>query len=318
MDIAERIKKLREIYNITSNELAKITGIHPVSIRKYETNKMIPGIDVIDKMCEALKLPRMIFEGIPKQYTDYSFEGDFYQQLFLLIANGTLNIEGFYNGKEKERTYFSLNPDLAQYVQIKNGDEIIPLENITIHPTESKKYIRNTVQTLDTYIFFLKAAKDALENKRWSKKTKGETKEEYAERMYKHAEELQLKLMLKDHSWREHMAGINYDNEKHFEGLNQFILTGGDYYGYIMQADLPESVKEDYIGYYEDAYIREIITAQNPPYPGDSSSEDKNAWVNSINEQVEQYKIEHPDYKEQARKHAQENAKAAREEAAKK
>ena len=41
MDIAERIKKLREIYNITSNDLAKITGIHPVSIRKYETNKMV-------------------------------------------------------------------------------------------------------------------------------------------------------------------------------------------------------------------------------------------------------------------------------------
>ena len=57
MDIAERIKKLREIYNITSNDLAKITGIHPVSIRKYETNKMVPGIEVIDKMCEAIRLP---------------------------------------------------------------------------------------------------------------------------------------------------------------------------------------------------------------------------------------------------------------------
>lgn len=318
MDIAERIKKLREIYNITSNDLAKITGIHPVSIRKYETNKMVPGIDVIDKMCEALKLPRMIFEGIPKQYTNYSFEGDFYQQLFLLIANGTLNIEGFYNGKDKEHTYFSLNPDLAQYVQIKNGDEIIPLENITIHPIESKKYIRNTVQTLDTYIFFLKAAKDALENKRWSKRTKGESKEEYAGKMYQHAEELQLKLMLKDHSWREHMTGIGSDSEEMLEGLNKFILAGGDYYDFVMRADLPEAVKDDYIKAYEDAYIREIITAQNPPYPGDSSSEEKMVWIDSIITQVEQYKKDHPDYKEQARKHAQDNAKAVREEAAKK
>ena len=125
MDIAERIKKLREIYNITSNDLAKITGIHPVSIRKYETNKMVPGIDVIDKMCEALKLPRMVFEGIPKQYTDYSFAGDFYQQLFLLIANGTLNIDGFINGKDKIETYFTLNQDLSRYIQIKNGSEDI-------------------------------------------------------------------------------------------------------------------------------------------------------------------------------------------------
>ena len=84
MNIADRIKRLRELFGITANDLAKITGIHPVSIRKYETNKMIPGIDVIDKMCDALKLPRMIFEGFPKQHTNYQFTGDFYQQLFLL------------------------------------------------------------------------------------------------------------------------------------------------------------------------------------------------------------------------------------------
>ena len=79
MDIAERIKKLREEFEITSSEFAKITGIHPVSIRKYETRKMVPGIEVIDKMCEALKLNRIVFEGLPKQYIDYNYIGDFYQ-----------------------------------------------------------------------------------------------------------------------------------------------------------------------------------------------------------------------------------------------
>ena len=53
MTIADRIKKIREIFGITSNEFAKITGIHPVSIRKYETNKMIPGNDVIEKGTDA-------------------------------------------------------------------------------------------------------------------------------------------------------------------------------------------------------------------------------------------------------------------------
>ena len=124
--------------------------------------------------------------------------------------------------------------------------------------------------------------------------------------------------MLTDHGWKEHMTGIGSDSEEMLDGLNKFILAGGDYYEYIMQADLPETVKERYICSYEDAYIKEIVTAQNPPYPGDSSSEEKFAWIDNIIDQVEQYKTDHPDYKEQARKHAQENAKAVREEAAKK
>ncbi len=81
-----------------------------------------------------------------------------------------------------------------------------------------------------------------------------------------------------------------YDAEEMLEGLNKFILAGEDYYDFVIQADLPEAVKDDYIKAYEDAYIREIITAQNHPYPGDSSSEDKYAWISIINEQVEQYK----------------------------
>ena len=191
MDIAERIKKLREIYNITSNDLAKITGIHPVSIRKYETNKMVPGIEVIDKMCEALKLPRMVFEGIPKQYTDYSFAGDFYQQLFLLIANGTLNIDGFINGKDKIETYFTLNQDLSRYIQIKNGSEDIPLENLSIHLNTPGGMMNGTYYSIEAYFHFLKAAKEAKECKRWSTKANGETREEYIARMNNYAEECQ-------------------------------------------------------------------------------------------------------------------------------
>ncbi len=304
MDIAERIKKLREIYNITSNDLAKITGIHPVSIRKYETNKMVPGIEVIDKMCEALKLPRMVFEGIPKQYTDYSFAGDFYQQLFLLIANGTLNIDGFINGKDKIETYFTLNQDLSRYIQIKNGSEDIPLENLSIHLNTPGGMMNGTYYSIEAYFHFLKAAKEAKECKRWSTKANGETREEYIARMNKYAEERQFELMLMDHSWKEHMSGIGSSTDDIMEGLNRFILAGGDFYEYIMQADLPETVKADYISSYEEAYVKVIVEEQNPHYPEGASREERFAWIDSIRNQVEKYKKDHPDYKEQARKNA--------------
>ena len=312
MDISERIKKLREEYGITSNELANITGIHPVSIRKYESKKMVPGKEVIDKMCEALRLPPMILEGIPKQYTDYSYLGDFYQLLFLLYANGTLIANPQKKDGPFKQTTFTLNPELSKYIQIKNGDEIIPLENITIQSCIDQTRLKQSFYKFETYLDYIEKANAALSSKRWNTKTNGETKEEYATRLINLAEETQMELMLEGHNWEDHMTGIGHSDELHAQ-MNEFILSGGDYYGFIMQADLPEFMKEKYIKAYEDAYISEIIHAQNPPYPANSTKEDIDEWIKSMIAQEKQYKLEHPDYKEQARKHAKENAQKARD-----
>ncbi len=68
---------------------------------------------------------------------------------------------------------------------------------------------------------------------------------------------------------------------------------------------------------HEEAYISEIIAEKLGPYPGDGSQEEKSVWVDAKIEQMEKYKEEHPDYKEQAKQHAIENAEKAREEAGK-
>jgi len=312
MDIAERIKKLREIYQLSSNDLAKITGIHPVSIRKYETNKMVPGIEVIDKMCEALRLPRMIFEGIPKQYTDYSYLGDFYQLLFLLYANGTLKANPPEKQDPDNQTAFAINPELSKYIQIKNGDEIIPLENITIQSCIDQTRIKPTFFKFDAYLDYMEKANSALSSKRWNTKSNGETKEEYAARLTNIAEEIQMELMLEGHNWKEYMTGIGRSDEAQ-EKIHEFILSGGDYYGFIMQADLPEVMKEKYIEAYEDAYVSEIIRAQNTPYPGNATRKERDEWIKNMVAQERQYKLDHPDYKEQAKKHAKEEAQKARD-----
>ena len=103
--------------------------------------------------------------------------------------------------------------------------------------------------------------------------------EEYAARLTNIAEEIQMELMLEGHNWKEYMTGIGRSDEAQ-EKIHEFILSGGDYYGFIMQADLPEVMKEKYIKAYEDAYVSEIICALNPPYPGDATKEDK--WISSM------------------------------------
>ena len=42
MTIGEKIKYFRTRIGITQAKLAELSGIHPVSIRKYETNEMVP------------------------------------------------------------------------------------------------------------------------------------------------------------------------------------------------------------------------------------------------------------------------------------
>ena len=54
MTIGEKIKAYRKSQNMTAAELAEKSGIHPVSIRKYETGAMIPKPEQIKKIADAL------------------------------------------------------------------------------------------------------------------------------------------------------------------------------------------------------------------------------------------------------------------------
>ena len=62
MTIGEKIKYCRKQIGITQDKLAELTGIHPVSIRKYETNKML-GVSV----GHAYKLIRKLNQELEKE-----------------------------------------------------------------------------------------------------------------------------------------------------------------------------------------------------------------------------------------------------------
>ena len=300
MTIADRIKKVRELFGITSNEFAEITGIHPVSIRKYETNKMVPGIEVIDKMCKALKLPRSIFEGIPEQYTDYNFKGDFYQELFMSIANSTVQYHGF--DVEKPADKYTLNPLLGKYITLKHGNQEIPLEEFS--------FVLNSDSPLgghnmDFYMCmdFYNKADAALNDKKWNLRHKSETKEEYAARLKNVGDAFQLELMLKERSWRQYMDGA--PTPKDFKTFaDQIQAEGGSYYDAVEQMDWPDSEKQRYIKSYEDAYIEGIIRENFPEYPHGKSMEECMEWSQNFKHAKEKYKEDHPNYKEEARAHA--------------
>ena len=92
MTIGERIKYFREKQGITQAALADLTGIHPVSIRKYETNKMTPQDSQIDRIADALNINAIALTGVDISKMHFDTVGDVMGVLMLLLSTGVLEI----------------------------------------------------------------------------------------------------------------------------------------------------------------------------------------------------------------------------------
>ncbi len=82
MTIGEKIKYLRTRLGITQGKLAEFCEIHPVSIRKYETNKMIPGQTQIERLSAILGVSTFALSDHPTEIK-LNTVGDFYGILIL-------------------------------------------------------------------------------------------------------------------------------------------------------------------------------------------------------------------------------------------
>ena len=56
MDIGSRIIEMRETQGLSTNRLAKIADVAQSHLRDIELGKKQPGIDVLERICEALGL----------------------------------------------------------------------------------------------------------------------------------------------------------------------------------------------------------------------------------------------------------------------
>jgi|GEM_PF-715572 len=83
--IGKRIKKYRKKENLTQKELGNLIGRSEVSVRKYEAGDVAPGIDVIDKIAEALNISRNALLIVKRSYRpDKSLEMvyDLFEEVF--------------------------------------------------------------------------------------------------------------------------------------------------------------------------------------------------------------------------------------------
>lgn len=121
MTIGEKIKYFRKRIGITQAKLAELSGIHPVSIRKYEINKMVPQAAQIDRLAEALGVSSFALAGFENNIR-LETVGDFMGLMIMLIKTKIVSI----NGKREENGMidadtieFVINPFITNFFGAK-------------------------------------------------------------------------------------------------------------------------------------------------------------------------------------------------------
>ena len=94
MTTAEKIKYFRKKLGLTQSDLAKMSNLHPVSIRKYESNKMQPLLPQVEKIASALGVSPNALIGLENSNLRLETIGDFMSILYMLLETDLLTISG--------------------------------------------------------------------------------------------------------------------------------------------------------------------------------------------------------------------------------
>ena len=132
MTIGEKIKYFRKRRGITQATLAELSGIHPVSIRKYETNKMVPQAQQIDRIAEALEVSSFAIAGIENNIL-LETTGDFMSLIMMLCKTHIISIDGERqkNGSlAPETVCFRINPFITGFFDAASGTKAFTTDSI--------------------------------------------------------------------------------------------------------------------------------------------------------------------------------------------
>ena len=136
MDTSEKIKYCRTQLGITQGKLAELTGIHPVSIRKYETNKMQPQPAQLERIAAALGVSYNALNGADHAGMRLETVGDLMGVLMVLTNSGVLKITGKRGSDHmlKEDTVsISFNPVLSSYLEIAGKGRKLSLQDVLLN-----------------------------------------------------------------------------------------------------------------------------------------------------------------------------------------
>lgn len=115
MTIGERIRFFRKQLGITQEELAQRAELHPVSVRKYEINKMTPQFDQLKRIARALDVNYSALAGIDRTVFSLSTMGDLLGLVIILCQSKVI----VFSGKRQEDGLLA-----AETVRVKLSEKL--------------------------------------------------------------------------------------------------------------------------------------------------------------------------------------------------
>lgn len=155
--VGDKIKYFRKQRGMTQAQLAELTGIHPVSIRKYEINKMQPQSQQVERIAEALRVNSGALSSSNSDIIHMETKGDLMSLLMLWHKSGILSIEGE-RGEDNllDAATVRLQPNtvfgtyLALSCDQAKKEEIIQLDNLSV-VLQDKSILQNLLRWESLY-----------------------------------------------------------------------------------------------------------------------------------------------------------------------
>lgn len=164
MTFGRKIKYLREKRGLTQDQLAEETGIHPVTIRKYETDKTLPKTAQLERISEVLevKLDDWVNEIDYKYPVQTHF--NFLDILFKLYLYNFIEILGERDSDGKiisegsKITFKDEGKAFLSFIDTSNKKNL-PIDSVGFDLDEK---IKDTFFLWESYLHKIQIAKDML------------------------------------------------------------------------------------------------------------------------------------------------------------
>ena len=125
MTIGEKIKYFRTRIGITQAKLAELSGIHPVSIRKYETNRMVPGVEMLSRIAKVLNVSLYAFSERSPSDNVTAYLKSIQEREKDLSADGYCLTNDFDKALAFKNDLLKLIPDLDKVLHVTELDALI-------------------------------------------------------------------------------------------------------------------------------------------------------------------------------------------------
>ena len=131
MNIGDKIKFLRNKRDLSQSQLADKSGVHLLSIKKYENNQMMPSSQQLIKLADALNINSY---ALTENSNNIRFKtvGDLYGILIMLNKIGLITLSAY----NTQTVMIEINNVFAPFLDLRNQTNIINWETFNAIATE--------------------------------------------------------------------------------------------------------------------------------------------------------------------------------------